>query len=59
MLDVLREESDGTVVWLGATDTLLEARILIQRDSRSDCSYILLDSRTGEKQTVEKQTGAA
>jgi hypothetical protein len=59
MLDVLREESNGTVIWLGATESLLEARILIQKDSRSHCSYILLDSRTGEKQIVEKQKGAA
>jgi len=59
MLDVLREESNGAVIWLGATESLLEARILIQRDSHNDCSYILLDSRTGEKQIVEKQKGAA
>lgn len=40
-------------IWLGVADTLVEARTLMQRDPLPCCRYLILDSRTGEKQFVE------
>ena len=51
--DVFRIELTGQAVWLGVTDTLVEARTLMQQDPLPCCRYLILDSRTGEKQFVE------
>ena len=51
--DVFRIEINGQAIWLGDADTLVEARTLVQRDPLPCCRYLILDSRTGEKQFVE------
>lgn len=50
--DVFRIESNGQAVWLGAADTLADARSLMQRDMHLSCRYLILDSYTGEEQFV-------
>ena len=51
--DVFRIELNGQAIWLGVADTLVEARMLMQRDPCPACRYLILDSRTGDKQFVE------
>jgi hypothetical protein len=51
--DYFRIETDGTAMWLGATDSLAEAHKLIaQQPSDTPCQYCIMDQHEGTKQFV-------
>ena len=49
-LDIFKTDSDGSVLWQGAAETLVAARLRIQRlGLSSPGEYLILDQKTGNR----------
>jgi hypothetical protein len=52
-LDIFKTDSDGSVLWRGAVESLVAAKLRIQRLALSSPGeYLVIDQRTGERVRV-------
>ena len=52
-LDIFKTDPDGSVLWLGAVESVVAAKLRIQRLARSSPGeYLILDQVTGRKVCV-------
>jgi hypothetical protein len=53
--DIFRSESDGNILWRGATTTLDEAKKRVQEFAKSSpAEYIIINLQTGLKVTISQ-----
>jgi hypothetical protein len=52
--DIFQIEPEGTVCWLGAAETLEEAKArILQLSASGRVGFVIMDQNTGNKLTVE------
>jgi len=52
--DVFRRESDGSFIWVGASETFARAReMVVQNPASSDHAFLIVNSATGERTLIE------
>ena len=53
-MDIFLREADGSFNWVGASENLASARQkIVQNPASSDFAFLIVDSATGEKTTIE------